>query len=151
MAAEKKPSGPIVIDGTNAIMGRVASIVAKLAIQGNQVYVVNVESILISGNPRSAITRYKKFLEVGSVVNPEHGPIHFRRPDNIFTRTVRGMLPWREPKGKEAFHRLRAFHGCPAELKKVKPMEIPKAMATKPAAFYMSLGDLAKELGWKGS
>jgi len=151
LAAESRSARPIVIDGRNAIMGRVASIVAKLAIQGREVYVVNVESILISGNRRTAITRYKKFLEVGSVVNPEHGPIHFRRPDNIFTRTVRGMLPWREPKGKEAFHRLRAYHGCPEELKGMKPMEIPKAMATKPPAFYITLGDLAKELGWKGS
>jgi large subunit ribosomal protein L13 len=151
LVAEAKSGRPIVIDGKNAIMGRVASIVAKLAIEGNQVYVVNVESILISGNRRSAITKFKKFLEVGSVVNPEHGPIHFRRPDNIFTRTVRGMLPWREPKGKEAFHRLRAFHGCPEELKSIKPMEIPKVMATKPIAFYMTLGELAKELGWKGS
>ena len=150
MAAETKTTSPVVIDGKNAIMGRVASIVAKLAIQGRQVYIINVESILISGNRRSAITKYKKFLEVGSVVNPEHGPIHFRRPDNIFTRTVRGMLTWREPKGKEAFHRLRAYHGCPEELKGIKPMEIPQAMATKPSAFYMSLGELAKELGWKG-
>ena len=150
MAAEAKSTRPVVIDGKNAIMGRVASIVAKLALQGKQVYVINVESILISGNGRSAITRYMKFLEVGSVVNPEHGPIHFRRPDNIFTRAVRGMLPWRDPKGKVAFHRLRAYHGCPDELKGIKPMEIPKAMATKPAAFYMSLGELAKELGWKG-
>ncbi len=151
MAARAKGSLPVVIDGKDAIMGRVASIAAKLAIQGNQVSVVNVEKILISGNRRSAITRYKKFLEVGSVVNPEHGPIHFRRPDNIFTRTVRGMLPWREPKGKEAFHRLKAFHGFPEELKGIKPMDIPKARATKPAAFYMTLGELAKELGWKGS
>jgi len=150
LAADAKHERPVVIDGKNAIMGRVASIAAKLTIQGRQVYVINVESILISGNRRSAITKYKKFLEVGSVVNPEHGPIHFRRPDNIFGRTVRGMLPWREPKGKEAFHRLRAYHGCPDELKGVKTMEIPKAMARKPSAFYMTLGDLAKELGWKG-
>ncbi|MGA1974257.1 MAG: 50S ribosomal protein L13 [Conexivisphaerales archaeon] len=150
MAARTVSSQPVVIDGKNAIMGRVASIAAKLTIEGKQVYVVNVESILISGNRRSAITRYKQFLEVGSVVNPEHGPIHFRRPDNIFGRTVRGMLPWREPKGKEAFHRLRAYHGYPEELKGIKPMEIPKAMATKPTAFYMTLGELAKELGWKG-
>jgi large subunit ribosomal protein L13 len=150
LAAEAKSAQPVVIDGRNAIMGRVASITAKLALEGKQVCVVNVESILISGNRRSAIARYKRFLEVGSVVNPEHGPIHFRRPDNIFTRTVRGMLPWREPKGKEAFRRLRAFHGCPEELKGIKPMEIPKAMATKPSAFYMSLGELAAELGWKG-
>jgi large subunit ribosomal protein L13 len=150
LAAETKSVQPVVIDGKNAIMGRVASIAAKLALQGRQVYVVNVESILISGNSRSAITKYKKFREVGSVVNPEHGPIPFRRPDNIFTRTVRGMLPWRDPKGKEAFHRLRAFHGYPEELKGIKPMDIQKAMATKPAAFYMSLGELAEELGWKG-
>jgi large subunit ribosomal protein L13 len=149
LAAEAKTVEPIVIDGKNAIMGRVASIAAKLILKGNTVYVVNVESLLISGGKRAIIKGRKEFLEVGSVVNPEHGPIHFRRPDNIFARTVRGMLPWREPKGKTAFHRLRAYHGYPDDLRKYKPMDISKCMAKKPASFYLSLGDLAKELGWK--
>jgi large subunit ribosomal protein L13 len=149
LAAETRSVHPIVIDAKNAIMGRVASIVAKLILKGETVFVVNVESILISGDKKATISKYKKFLEVGSVVNPEHGPIHYRRPDNIFTKTVRGMLPWRQPKGKEAFHRLKAFHGYPEELKKYRPYDIREALATKPTSFYLSLGELARELGWR--
>jgi len=142
-------SDEVVIDAKEAILGRVASIAAKLALQGKRVHVVNVDKILISGSKRHIITAWKKFLEVGSVINPEHGPIHYRRPDNIFKRVARGMLPWRKPKGKNAYKRLRAYHGFPEELKRIQMYEIAKAKATKPASFYISLGELARELGWK--
>ncbi|SRR5579875_144625 len=143
-------SDEVVVDANEAILGRVASVAAKLALQGKVVHVVNVDKILISGSKRHIITTWKKFLEVGSVINPEHGPIHYRRPDNIFKRVARGMLPWRKPKGKQAFKRLRAYHGFPEELKKIQVYEVSKVKATKPASFYISLGELAKELGWKG-
>jgi|BEDMetMinimDraft_2_1075160.scaffolds.fasta_scaffold00029_11 large subunit ribosomal protein L13 len=143
-------SDEVVIDAKEAILGRVASLAAKLALQGKMVHVVNVDKILISGSKRHIITTWKKFLEVGSVINPEHGPVHFRRPDNIFKRVARGMLPWRKPKGKQAYKRLRAYHGFPEELKKIQTYEISKVKATKPASFYISLGELARELGWKG-
>ncbi|MDG6928841.1 MAG: 50S ribosomal protein L13 [Nitrososphaerota archaeon] len=140
----------VVIDATGAILGRVASVSAKLALDGKSVHVVNVEQILISGGKKKTIEDWKKSLEIGSVVNPEHGPIHYRRPDNMFKRVVRGMLPWRKPSGKVAYRRLKAHHGYPAELKGLKSAEFPKTRATKPVSFYISLGDLARELGWKG-
>jgi large subunit ribosomal protein L13 len=140
----------VLLDGKDSILGRLASVAAKLALEGKLVHVVNVESILISGNKRGLIKTWKEFLEVGSVINPEHGPIHPRRPDNIFKRVVRGMLPWRRPKGKEAFRRLRAYHGYPDGLKKIAPLEMKYVKATKPSSFYLKLGELAKELGWRG-
>lgn len=146
-------SEEVLIDATDCILGRLASVAAKLALQGKKVHVVNVEKILISGERRSVINSWKRFLEVGSVINPEHGPVHFRRPDNIFKRVARGMLPWRKPKGKEAFKRLKAYHGFPQELKsrKIQSFDVSKVKATKPASFYIRLEELAKELGWRAS
>ncbi|MEM0118633.1 MAG: 50S ribosomal protein L13 [Conexivisphaerales archaeon] len=140
----------VLIDASETILGRVASIAAKLALQGKKVHVVNVEKILISGSKKHVISSWKRFLEVGSVINPEHGPIHFRRPDNIFKRVARGMLPWRKPKGKAAYKRLRAYHGFPDQLKRIQPYDVSKAKATKPTSFYIRLGELAEELGWRG-
>ncbi|MEM3267603.1 MAG: 50S ribosomal protein L13, partial [Conexivisphaerales archaeon] len=140
----------VVIDATNSILGRVASMSAKLVLQGKKVHVVNVEKTLISGNKKKIIKDWKEFLEVGSVINPEHGPVHYRRPDRIFKRVVRGMLPWRKPSGKDAYKRLKAYHGYPESLKKIKLDDLPAVKATKPISFYLSLGELAKELGWKG-
>lgn len=140
----------ILLDAQDTMLGRLASIVAKQALEGRMVHVVNVEKILISGNRRHVIEASKKFLEVGSVINPEHGPIHPRRPDNIFKRVVRGMLPWRKPRGKDAFRRIRAYHGFPESLRKTQTFDVSKAKATRPSSFYVTLGDLARELGWKG-
>jgi len=141
----------VLLDAQDTILGRLASITAKLALDGKMVHVVNVERILVSGNRRHVIEASKKFLEVGSVINPEHGPVHPRRPDNIFKRVTRGMLPWRKAKGKEAFKRIRAYHGFPDSLKKLKVYDVSEAKATRPSSFYVTLGDLAAELGWRGS
>lgn len=140
----------VLIDANEAILGRVASVVAKLALQGKKVHVVNVENILISGNRKHIVSSWKRFLEVGSVINPEHGPVHYRRPDRIFKRVVRGMLPWSKPKGKKAFKLIRAYHGFPEMLNNIPKYDVSKMKATKPVSFYIRLGELAKELGWSG-
>lgn len=83
----------VVVDASGQVMGRLASKVAKMLLEGNRVYVVNAAGALISGNRRSVIEEWKGFLEVSSAVNPEHGPVHPRRPDRLLKKVIRGMLP----------------------------------------------------------
>ena len=42
-----------IIDGTGAILGRLASYVAKEALKGEKIIILNCEEILISGNKKS--------------------------------------------------------------------------------------------------
>lgn len=137
----------IVVDGENQILGRLASEVSKLLLEGNRVVVVNAEKVLLSGNRKSNLNSYLLKLEISSRTNPIFGPYHARRPENIVSRTVRGMLPMRKSKGAIAFDRLRVFVGIPAEFEKAAKTTFLKATATKPLSFYIKVEEIAEVLG----
>ena len=147
---ELKSQKQIVVDAANCIVGRMCSHVAKLLLQGNRVAIVNAEKAMLSGNRYKTISLYKEHLEINSVTNPIHGPFHPRRPDTILTKMVRGMVPKSKASGIEAFKRLRVYIGIPEELKNIEPESFNDSKITKPASYYITVGDVAKQIGWKG-
>jgi len=136
-----------VINADGLILGRMASIIAKRLLKGEKIAVVNAEKAVISGKRKSRIAEAKEFLEVG---HPGKGPFHYRRPDRILRRTIRGMLPYKQSKGKQAYKRLRVFIGVPDEFKSVEMETIEEAKAEKLTCPYFTLGEFAKEVGWSG-
>jgi len=140
----------IVVDGSNCISGRLCSKVSKLLLQGNRVSVVNAEKVMVSGNRYEVIESYKKRLEVSSVTNPINGPFHPRRPDTIITKMIRGMVPKRKSSGIESFKRLRVYIGVPNELKNSAMKIFDDTKITRQESFYISMSDVAKQIGWKG-
>ncbi len=148
MQAEKtaKPSSTLtIINGEGLILGRMCSGVAKLLLKGEQVVVVNAEKIIVSGKKKSKVAEAKQFLEVGA---PERGPFHSRRPDRIVGKTVRGMVPWKLPKGKAAYKRLKVYLGVPEELKGQEMLTDKYAQASKLTGPHFTLKELAIEIGW---
>lgn len=135
------------VDGTDLLAGRLSSNVAKLLLQGNHVTVVNCEKIMISGRRRNIIDEYKDFLRVSSVLHPEHGPYHPRRPDTIIARMIRGMLPRKKPSGDAALRRLRTYIGVPSQLRSSSKTVLEKAKITRPSANYTTMEELSKEVG----
>ena len=133
------------INAEGLILGRVASIIAKKLLNGENVIIVNAEKAVISGKKKSKVAEAKKFLEVGS---PMKGPFHYRRPDRILRKTVRGMLPFKKPKGKNALKKLKVFISIPEDLKDQPMITLKEAQAAKLKGPYFLLSDLAKEIGW---
>jgi len=140
----------IVIDAANCISGRICSHVSKLLLQGNRVTIVNAEKAMLSGQRYKTIQLYKEHLEINSVTNPIHGPFHPRRPDTILTKMVRGMMPKRKSSGIEAFKRLRVYIGIPESLKNSEMKYYDDSKITKPSSYYITVGEVAKEIGWSG-
>lgn len=136
----------IIYDAENQILGRLASIIAKKLLEGEEVIVVNCEKAVISGDPQMKI---KEYLAKRARGDPIHGPFFPKRPDNIFRRTVRGMLPWKKAKGREAFRRLKVFIGVPEELKDKKFEKVKEADASKLKTKFISLGEISIALGAK--
>ena len=134
-----------VIDADGLILGRMSSLIAKRLLKGEFIALVNAEKAIISGRRKSKVTEAKSFLEVGHL---RWGPIHYRRPDRIARRTVRGMLPYKQPKGKAAYKRFRVFMGMPKDLKDQKTETLPAAQAKKLTCPYFTLAQFAKEIGW---
>lgn len=145
-----KQTSTIIVDIANCIAGRTCSHVSKLLLEGNKVSIVNAEKAMISGNRYLTIEIYKENLEINSVTNPIHGPFHPRRPDTILTKMVRGMIPKRKTKGIEAFKQLRVYIGVPEKLSQEEPKTFEDCKIRKPESYYITIGDVAKQIGWKG-
>ena len=129
-----------------AIIGRLSSVIAKQLIEGENVAVVNVEKSVISGSRKFTISNYDAKTKRGDVYK---GPFFPRTPDGIFRRTVRGMLPMKKPKGRNAYRRLRAYIGVPEEMlpKAAEFKKVADADASRLKAGGMRVGDLSEVLG----
>ncbi len=136
----------IIIDAKGLILGRMASVIAKRLLQGESIIVLNAEKAAISGKRLQIVKDAKTFLEVG---HPKKGPYHPRMPDKIVRRTIRGMLPRKKPKGKQAYKRLKVYLGTPSEFDSEETQTIFEASAEKLKSPYITVGELAKEIGWK--
>ena len=140
---------PIVVDATDHIAGRLSSHVAKLLLKGNRVSLVNCEKIMLSGTRANIINEYREFLEINSIINPKHGPVHYRRPDTIIRKMIRGMLPYeKKPSGIEAHKRLRTYIGSPKELKSLEKIQFEKAKIKKSPSNYTTMGEVGRVIGW---
>jgi large subunit ribosomal protein L13 len=135
----------VVVNAEGLILGRMCSQVAKRLLNGDEVIIVNAEKAVLSGKRKSKVAEAKQFLEVGA---PERGPFHYRRPDRIVLKTVRGMLPIKQPKGQKALSNLRVFMSVPEELKNQKAETLTDAQASKLKGPQLTLGELAREIGW---
>ncbi len=133
-----------IIDAENAVMGRLASKVAKLALLGEKVIVVNADKAVVTGEPNKLIRSYVEKFDIGT---PQHGPKWPRRPDTILRRTIRGMLP-KNTRGKEALARVEVYIGVPEEysnnVEKISGVE-KNPMEIK----YITLGELSRRIGGK--
>lgn len=118
-----------IIDGKNAILGRLASHVAREALKGEEFAIVNCEQIIITGN-RKDIEEYleSKRKRVGST---QKGPKVSRTSEKIVKRTIRGMLPnYRTGRGRDALKRIKCYVGIPKEFeagKKISMESNPKS------------------------
>jgi large subunit ribosomal protein L13 len=131
----------VVIDASDCVMGRVATAVAERALAGQRVAVINVEGAVITGRPEDVIETYQKRTELGS----DRGPVYPKRPDRIFKRAVRGMIPHKKPRGREALSNVRVYVGNPhdADGEIVDGTSIDRLSTTR----FIPLGEVATHLG----
>jgi len=134
-----------IVDADNAVVGRLASIVAKRLLQGEEIIIVNAEKAVIVGNKSYIIEKYKERRDIGSV---RKGPYYPRMPDRILRRTIRGMLPMKKSHGKEAYKKLKVYMGVPRELQG-KEFEIIEDAKNNKLEGFITLRDLSIQLGAK--
>ena len=142
----------LVVDARDCIVGRVASQVAQRALDGDSVAVVNAERAVITGSEDDVMSTYRERDAVGS----DQGPNYPKRPDRIFKRAVRGMVPHKETRGREAIERVRVYVGNPYD---DGASEDEEAEAVEPAVLegtsldrlstikFVSLAEVSENLG----
>lgn len=142
------------VDGKGHLLGRLASIIAKQALNGQQVIVVRCEDIDVSGREHRNRKNFQSYLNKRTNTNPRWGPFHHRAPSKILMKAVRGMVPRKTKRGEAALARIKAYEGIPPDFAKKKRMVCPEALRVthlRPSSKYTRLGRLASEFGWKYS
>lgn len=132
-----------IIDAEGAILGRLASVIAKRLLNGEEITVINADKILLTG---SVADNYKQYYSAYNKGKAIRGPEYPRMPDRILRRTVRGMLPVKTNRGRTALRRLSAYIGSPKELASETPERIAIA---SPGRRYVKLAEISKLLGAK--
>ncbi|MBU5689529.1 MAG: 50S ribosomal protein L13 [Candidatus Aenigmatarchaeota archaeon] len=134
-----------VYDATGKILGRLATVVAKQAIKGEQIHIVNCEKAIIVGDPEFTKKKYKQRIERG---DPHHGPFYPKTPTGIVKRAIRGMIDYKKPTGRAALKRIKVWIGLPEEFKN-KIQELNTKGINDITSKYITIGDLAISLGAK--
>ncbi|MEM4396251.1 MAG: 50S ribosomal protein L13 [Candidatus Woesearchaeota archaeon] len=111
----------MIINAENKILGRLSTFVAKKLLQGEEVVIVNSEKALVKRKPSIVKSQYLEKIHKG---NPYWGPYFPKRADLILKRTIRGMLPWKTTRGREAYKKLKCYLGVPNEFKNAKFEEV---------------------------
>jgi len=152
--SEPIQAAPIVIDGKGHLLGRLASIIAKQALNGQKIVVVRCELINVSGSFFRMKLRYHAFLHKKHLVNPKkNGPFHFRAPSRVLYKAVRGMIPHKTSRGAAALERIKLFEGMPSPYDRQKKLVVPAALRTlrlKPGRKFCTIKRLSHEVGWHG-
>jgi large subunit ribosomal protein L13 len=121
-----------VVDSQDCILGRVSSKVAERAMDGERIAIVNAERAVITGGTEDVMSVYKDRVRVGS----DRG---------IFKRAVRGMLPYKTTRGREALENVRVYVGNPfdADEEVLGDTSIDRLSKIK----FVSLGEISDQLG----
>ena len=132
----------LLIDATGAPAGRLAAFVAKQALCGAAIDIVNVDLAVITGNPDRIVEKYAARRHMTQKANPEHAAKWPRRPDYLFKVILKGMLPKRTSRSKDALSRTMAHIGAPEKLSERKAEKFAKKQA-----HGMTLMELCRALG----
>jgi len=139
----------VVIDAEGSVAGRLASVVAKRLLRGENIVIINAEKAIITGKPQRIIKEYmKRVSEWRTHYNPKKlGPKIPKRPDRVLKRMVRGMLPHKKPRGRLAYKRLKVYIGIPEDIDFSKAIKVKEAMRKNETVPFITLGELYKMLG----
>mgnify|MGYP006277543411 FL=1 len=146
----------LLFDAKEKILGRFCSQIAKKALLGYNIVIINSKDALISGNKRDIREKYLDRLNIKTSTNPRRGPFWKRRPDSLMKSIIKKMLPRKKLRGKQAIKRIHVYiNGIPERFKNRYPelteQDIPNA-DKKRLSYYnkiTTLETLCLRIGWK--
>ena len=137
----------MIINAKDTVLGRLSSFVAKQILLGNKVDVVNCEECVVSGKKNEILSRYIRRIDRKA---PTKGPYFYRRPDMFVKRTIRGMLPFKRARGREAFKNVKCHIGVPDSMKSDKLFTLENSGIEKlRSTDYLKLKEICRSVGGK--
>jgi large subunit ribosomal protein L13 len=144
----------MIINAEKQVLGRIASYAAKQALLGEDVIVINAEKALVSGRKDSVLAKNLEKLEIRNLGSPRKGPFHQKRPDRYVRRVIRGMIPYKKGRGKEALSRVQVYIGFPEDViknvHKLEKLEVQKLDdMKKKLRDYTTVAEICEAIGGK--
>lgn len=137
----------MIIDANDLILGRLGTFAAKKALLGEKIDIVNCENAVVTGDKYDIFEKYDKLLHMGT---PAKGPFTRKMPDRFVKRAIRGMLPYKKGRGREAFKNIKCYIGVPDNLMDQKKDTIKDANINKVQNFkYVKVIDICRHIGAK--
>jgi len=135
------------IDGKNLRLGRIATVAAKKALLGEEVNIFNCNEVVITGNKKHLLSEFKRKREMGT---HSTGPFQPRVSFRFVKRAIRGMLPYKKSKGRDAFERIKCYSTIPNEFKDIKLESLKEAhIDNSLMSKYLTVKELCKSMGGK--
>lgn len=131
----------MIINGDDLILGRLSAYAAKQVLLGENVIIVNSENVVISGDKKVILDKYKEKHQRG---HSYKGPFFPRTSDRILRRTIRGMLPFHQDRGRQAFRRVMCYKGIPEKYKNEKLETVESASASRLKTKFITLDQVEK-------
>jgi len=117
---------------------------AKKALHGEKVDIVNCNQAIITGKKKFTFDKFKSKRDMGTF----KGPFLPRVPDRFVRRMIRGMLPYKQDKGKNAYKRIMCYSGVPKEFEGKDMITMKKANISKVANLnYVTIKEICTKLG----
>ncbi len=136
----------MIIDATDLVLGRMAAQVAKRAILGEEISIINSENAVITGDKKRILEKYRHRQVYRG--QPKTGPFFYTKESLFVKRAIRGMLPYKRGKGRDALKRIKCYIGVPLEFKDKKTEELSGVHVSKMQNLkYISVKELCHLLG----
>jgi large subunit ribosomal protein L13 len=136
----------IFIDATNKIVGRMATFVAKRALLGDSINILNCDKAVITGAKDMLVRKYRHRAELTHM----KGPYFPKMSDRFVRRIVRGMVPHKQKKGADAFRRVMCYIGVPENFKDKKFQQIAGTdVIERKVPKYVTISTICKLIGGK--
>jgi large subunit ribosomal protein L13 len=137
----------MIVDASDLIVGRFATVVAKKSLLGEKIDIVNCDKAVLTGTKANVLAKYQRKRSMGT---PAKGPFFPKMPDRFVRRVIRGMLPYKLTKGSDAYKRIMCYIGVPEEFEGKTFETVKEANISKlPNLKYIKVGEICKLLGAK--
>lgn len=143
----------VVVDALGQRLGRMASKIAKMLLNGVEVSVVNAEKAVITGTKNAVLNHYLRLLRRRQLTSHKVVKVWYpRRPERLVWYTIVRMLPRKTARGRAAARRLKVYVGVPKELENAEKISFSEAALGEARSRsgrlirYITVGELSKEL-----
>ena len=99
-----------IYDGSECVLGRLGSVIAKDLLKGDSVDLINCNDIIVSGDKKLFVKKISAKREMGRGASLK-GPKYPAVSDRLVKRMIRGMLPRDRTKGQDSIRRLKCYTG----------------------------------------